>query len=40
MKDWRPDTPMPRHWLFYIVVKLGILALAVWLAGRTYGWWA
>lgn len=25
----RPDTPFPRHWVFYIVVKLAILAIAV-----------
>jgi hypothetical protein len=38
MKDWKPDTPYPRHWAAYITVKLAILALAVWLAAKTYGW--
>ena len=38
MKDWRQDTPFPRHWLFYMLVKIGILLLALWLAARTYGW--
>jgi hypothetical protein len=32
--DWRKDTPFPRHWLFYVLVKIGILALAVYLASR------
>lgn len=35
--DWRKDTPFPRHWLFYVVVKVAILALAVYLASR-YGY--
>jgi hypothetical protein len=38
MKDWRQDTPFPRHWLFYITVKIGILALAFYLAARSYGY--
>jgi hypothetical protein len=38
MKDWKPDTPFPRHWLAYIIIKLAILALAVGLAARTWGW--
>jgi hypothetical protein len=25
----RPDTPFPRHWIYYIVIKLVVLALAV-----------
>jgi hypothetical protein len=37
MKDWRQDLPFPRHWLFYVLVKIGVIALAVWLALRTYG---
>jgi hypothetical protein len=25
----KPETPFPRHWLYYIVLKWGVLALAV-----------
>jgi len=28
----KPDTPFPRHWLCYIVLKYGVLAAAVLLA--------
>jgi len=28
----RPDTPFPRHWLYYIVLKFIVLAAALGLA--------
>lgn len=28
----KPDTPFPRHWLYYIVLKYGVLAAAVVVA--------
>ena len=28
----RIDTPFPRHWLYYIVLKYGVLVAAVLLA--------
>src|SRR5262249_60866463 len=28
----KPDTPFPRHWLYYIVLKYGVLAAAVLIA--------
>ncbi len=28
----KPDTPFPRHWLYYIVLKFVVLAAAVALA--------
>jgi hypothetical protein len=28
----KPDTPFPRHWLYYIVPKYGVLIVAVLLA--------
>jgi len=35
----RPDTPYPRHWLYYIVLKIavivGALSLAVYIFYRT-----
>jgi hypothetical protein len=33
----RPDTPFPRHWLYYIVLKFVVLAAAVALALYLYG---
>ena len=28
----RPETPFPRHWLYYIVLKWGVIAAAVLIA--------
>jgi len=25
----KPDTPFPRHWLYYIILKYAVIALAV-----------
>jgi hypothetical protein len=25
----KPETPFPRHWLYYIILKWGVIALAV-----------
>ena len=33
----KPDTPFPRHWLYYIVLKLALIAVAVVLALYVYG---
>lgn len=33
----RPDTPFPRHWLYYIALKLAIIAGALYLALRWFG---
>ena len=32
----KPDTPFPRHWLYYIVLKYGVIAAAVLLAFYVY----
>ena len=32
----RPDTPFPRHWLYYIVLKIAIIAAAAALAFLYY----
>ncbi len=37
-KDWRNDLPYPRHWIFYLAVKIGIALLAVWIAARAFGY--
>ena len=33
----RPDTPFPRHWLYYIAIKLVVIVAAVLLALRYFG---
>jgi hypothetical protein len=33
------DTPFPRHWLRYIVIKLVLLAVAAALFFKLYGYW-
>ena len=33
----RPDTPFPRHWLYYIVLKFVVLAAAIVLALWWFG---
>ena len=35
----RPDTPFPRHWLYYIVLKLVLIAIVVAFALKFYGLW-
>jgi hypothetical protein len=35
----RPDTPFPRHWLYYIVIKIVVIVVAVLLALRYFGYW-
>ena len=35
----RPDTPFPRHWRYYIVLKYVVLAAAVALALYDFGVW-
>jgi hypothetical protein len=32
----RPDTPFPRHWLYYIAIKIVILAAALLFALSYY----
>jgi hypothetical protein len=33
----KPDTPVPRHWLYYIVLKFVVLAAAIVLALWWFG---
>lgn len=35
----RPEVPFPRHWLYYIAIKLLVLAGAVALALRLFEVW-
>jgi hypothetical protein len=36
----RPDTPFPRHWLYYIAIKLVILGAAILFALHYFGYWS
>jgi hypothetical protein len=35
----RPETPFPRHWLYYIALKVVVLAAALALVLKLYGFW-
>jgi len=35
----RPDTPFPKHWLYYIAIKIALLAGATALVLKLYGFW-
>lgn len=35
----KPDTPFPKHWLYYIALKILLIAGAVALALKLYGMW-
>jgi hypothetical protein len=39
MKDMRPETPFPRHWLYYIVLKIAVLVAALALGTKLAGLW-
>ena len=33
----RPDTPFPKHWRYYIVLKWAVIAVAVVIALKLLG---
>ena len=35
----RPETPFPKHWRYYIVLKWAVIAAAVALALKLLGAW-
>ncbi len=35
----RPDTPFPRHWLYYIALKVVIIVVGVAIALKLFGYW-
>jgi hypothetical protein len=35
----KPDTPFPRQWLYYIALKIVVIAGAVALVLKLYGLW-
>jgi hypothetical protein len=36
----KPDTPFPRHWFYYIVLKYGVMLVAAVLALYVVYWLA
>jgi hypothetical protein len=36
-KSWHDSLPFPKHWLSYIVLKLAVLALVIYVALRYQG---
>ena len=34
-----PETPFPRHWRYYIALKVIVIAVAVALALKYFGYW-
>mgnify|MGYP003345309128 CR=1 FL=1 len=36
-KSWHDSLPFPRHWLGYVVIKLIVLALVIYVALRWQG---
>ena len=35
----KPDTPFPRHWLYYLILKIAVIAAAVAIALKLFGYW-
>jgi hypothetical protein len=35
----KPDTPFPRHWRYYIVLKWAVIAVAAAIALKLFGVW-
>ena len=35
----KPDTPFPRHWLYYIALKVLVIAAAIALVLKWFGFW-
>jgi hypothetical protein len=35
--DLQPETPFPRHWVYYIAIKIVVIVIAVFAALRYFG---
>jgi hypothetical protein len=35
----RPDTPFPRHWFYYIVLKIVVILAAILLGWAYFQYW-
>mgnify|MGYP001108227091 CR=1 FL=1 len=33
----KPDTPFPKHWLYYIALKIVLIAAAIAIVLKLYG---
>jgi hypothetical protein len=33
-RSWHDSVPFPRHWLAYVILKLAVIALAIYLVLR------
>ena len=35
-RSWLNDLPFPRHWIYYGVAKIAVLAFVIWLVLHSY----
>jgi hypothetical protein len=35
----KPDTPFPRHWFYYLLLKAVVITGALGLALKLFGFW-
>ncbi len=35
----KPDSPFPRHWIYYLVLKFVVIAVALVIALKYVGYW-
>jgi hypothetical protein len=35
----QPETPFPRHWLYYMILKIALIIAAVAIALKYFGFW-
>jgi hypothetical protein len=35
----KPETPFPRHWLYYIILKVALLLIAIGVVLKLFGFW-
>ena len=35
----KPDTPFPKHWLYYVTIKFIVIAGALAIALKLFGVW-
>jgi len=35
----QPETPFPRHWRYYLLLKIAVIAGAIAIALKFFGFW-
>jgi hypothetical protein len=35
----KPETPFPRHWLYYLTLKVVVILAGIALALKVFGYW-